>query len=102
MALDIRRILKIYDDAAIANPRLSISMLQEVTKCIATEPNKYLDLEDSNCEKWLEAGGSSYGENYDFPSLVRKRWVQVLSKPGGDVMAAATQRNNHQQLTSCC
>ena len=36
-----------------------------------------------DAEIWSQAGGESYCENCEFPSLLGKRWLQVLSKPGG-------------------
>lgn len=81
-SLDIRKVLKMYDDVPLARPRLAITMLQEVTKCISTQPAKYLDLEDEAAEAWTASGGKSYSENFEFAPLVCKRWIEVLSKPG--------------------
>ncbi|GLC35836.1 Cholinephosphotransferase 1 [Pleodorina starrii] len=61
-------------------------MLTEATKLISEKPATY-DLTSSDAEVWAEAGGHSYGENAEFPSLVGARWLEVLSKPG--VVAAA-------------
>lgn len=80
-AYEARRILKIYDDSAIAPVNRAILMLSEVTRLISEKPDLY-DLTSSDAEIWSEAGGNSYGENADFPSLVGARWIEILSKPG--------------------
>ncbi|EFJ42931.1 hypothetical protein VOLCADRAFT_107024 [Volvox carteri f. nagariensis] len=78
---EIRRVLKIYDDSAIAPVNRAITMLSEVTKLISEKPEAY-DLTSYEAEAWKEAGGYSYGDNYRFPSLVGARWIDVLSKSG--------------------
>ncbi|PNH12064.1 hypothetical protein TSOC_001002, partial [Tetrabaena socialis] len=85
-AYEVRRVLKIYDDASIAPVGRAISMLTEVTKSIATAPGKH-DLLSEDAEVWAEGGGNSYGENAEFPTLVGARWVEILSKDG--VLSAA-------------
>lgn len=39
-AYEIRRVLKIYDDAAIAPVNRAVTMLKEVTKLISESPDK--------------------------------------------------------------
>ncbi|GIL43118.1 hypothetical protein Vafri_899 [Volvox africanus] len=80
-AYEIRRVLKIYDDSSIVPVNRAIVMLTEVTKLISEKPEAY-DLTSGDAEVWAEAGGHSYGENVEFPSLVGARWIDLLSKPG--------------------
>ncbi|KAG2450048.1 hypothetical protein HYH02_000152 [Chlamydomonas schloesseri] len=80
-AYEIRRLLKIYDDAAIAPLNRAVTMLKEVTKLISESPDKY-DLTSGDAETWAEAGGLSYAENAEFPCALGERWMETLSKPG--------------------
>lgn len=95
-AYEIRRVLKIYDDAAVASPKLAITMLKEVTKSISGAPAKY-DLTSDDPEAWAEAGGHSYGEAPEFPCLVGARWMEVLQKPG-IVAAVGFDKNEWAEL----
>ncbi|GIL72847.1 hypothetical protein Vretifemale_3151 [Volvox reticuliferus] len=80
-AHEIRRVLKMYDNSSIVPVHQAIAMLTEVTKLISEKPEAF-DLTSRDAEVWAEAGGLSYSENDEFPSLVGARWLELLSKPG--------------------
>jgi hypothetical protein len=42
----------------------------------------------ADAEAWRSAGGESYCENQQFPSLLVERWLEVLGQPGGGKRAA--------------
>lgn len=79
---EIRRVLQVFDQAAAAPTKQALGMLEGITKVLAKQPDAYDLLDDpSDAQAWTSAGGESFCENQDFPNVLARRWLDVLSRP---------------------